>query len=84
MQPAPPHLAQIGALPFVERAVFTLGFGEQVADLRRGEMLMGDATQSRELLRPSCGPACRHHGRGIPMEHRDRSLDRSKPAKLRF
>jgi len=81
VHPAPPHLAQIGALPLVERVALSLGLGHEVGDLRRGEMLMADHPQGRELLRSGRGPACWHHRCGVPVEHRDRSLNRSDPAK---
>jgi hypothetical protein len=40
MSPATAHLAQIGALPFVEFVAFCLGFAQQVSDLGGGQVLV--------------------------------------------
>ena len=82
--PAPPHLAQIGALPWPERRCFSFRSVEQIGDFGCGQQLMRDAAQGRELLRSRRGAARRHHRGGVPMQHRDRLLDRAEPAKPGF
>jgi hypothetical protein len=84
MARAAPHLAQIGALPGAEARRLGVGRGNQVGDLGRREQLMGDAAQRRELLGARRAATRRHHGRGIPMQDRDRLLDRADAAKPRF
>ena len=84
MAPTAAHLAQVGLLPKSEIRFLGLRGGEQIGDLGRGEQLMGDAAQGRELLGACRGAARRHHRRGVPMQHRNRLLDRAEAAKPRF
>ena len=79
MQPATPHLGEIGAPPVVE-PVRSVGRSDEVAQRRVGERLVHQDAQGRQLLGPAETPARRHHGGGIPVEDGERLLQRGDAA----
>ena len=84
MEVDPPHLAQVGALPIVEKATVLIRSVQEVARVARGEKLMGEALERCELIGATVSGSVRHHGFGIPLQNADRVLDRADAGKTFF
>ena len=70
VNPAPPHLGEIGALPGVQPGpLFGFRLLEQIAEGRVGEQFMADQGHRRRLLGAVAGAAGGHHGLAIPIEN---------------
>ena len=79
MHPGAAHLAQVGGLPRVERGPALLRARQEIGHLRRGDHLVGDHAQRRELVGAIAAGAVGHHGRAIPVQDRRRATDIAQP-----
>ena len=84
MMPAGGAAARSEQLATLRGIAHQLLTASEIADFRRGQELMRDQAQRRQLLGPRRAAARRHHRRGVPMQHRDRLLDRAEAAKAGF
>ncbi len=79
MHPGTAHLAQVGGLPGIERGPALLRACEKIGHLGRGDDLVGDDAQGRELVGAILAGAVRHHGRTIPVQDRRGAADGAQP-----